>query len=333
MKRKKIYLLVGLILTLFTLIGCSNNNSKKETEKTTEVVTTENEEKETIGVAWPFYEIKKDGQVKGHMLGTIHVAKEEIYPFPNEIVESLKESENFITEVLMADLQGEETQNVLMEKITSGEPLINTLNEETKVEFLKTLESYGLKEEKIASFNRFGITQITDALVYAPMVNFGVDMQLSSLSAKNENQKNIGLETIEEQYEILPKIYDVPADSNEWAKSILPYEENKKMNEELLQSYIDGNILEKYVDANSLEVTEEQYNLLLVNRNLNWIKQLPQYLEKENQSFIAVGAGHLPGEKGLIKLLEEEGYEVNLIEFSKEMSYLKSNSFFNYIFS
>ncbi|QQK08152.1 TraB/GumN family protein [Miniphocaeibacter halophilus] len=328
MKRKKIYLLVvGLILTLFTLIACSNNNSKKETEKTREVVTTENEEKESLDVAWPFYEIKKDGQVKGHMLGTIHIAKEEMYPFPNEIVESLKESENFITEVLMTDLQEEETQDVLMEKITSGEPLINTLNEETKTEFLKTIESYGLKEENIASLNRFGISQITDGLVYAPMAAFGVDIQLSSLSAKNENQKNIGLETTEDQYEVLPKLYDQPADSNEWAKSILPYEENKKMTEELLQSYIDGNILEKYVDANSLEVTEEEYNLLLVNRNLNWIKQLPQYLERENQSFIAVGAGHFPGEKGLIKLLEEEGYEVNLIEFSKEMSYLKSNSF------
>ena len=38
---------------------------------------------------------------------------------------------------------------------------------------------------------------------------------------------------------------------------------------------------------------------------------------KKNSIFIAVGAGHLVGEKGLIELLRKEGYTVRAIENAK----------------
>ena len=56
-------------------------------------------------------------------------------------------------------------------------------------------------------------------------------------------------------------------------------------------------------------ITEEENAVLLDNRNLDWVKQIPG-LMKKNSCFIAVGALHLPGEKGLISLLRKEGYQV-----------------------
>jgi uncharacterized protein len=52
---------------------------------------------------------------------------------------------------------------------------------------------------------------------------------------------------------------------------------------------------------------EEYQDILLDNRNKNWVTQLKTLMKNESV-FVAVGAGHLVGEKGLIALLKKEGY-------------------------
>ena len=52
---------------------------------------------------------------------------------------------------------------------------------------------------------------------------------------------------------------------------------------------------------------EENRAVLLDNRNKNWVQQLIKILPAKN-IFIAVGAGHLVGENGLITLLKKAGY-------------------------
>jgi uncharacterized protein YbaP (TraB family) len=47
----------------------------------------------------------------------------------------------------------------------------------------------------------------------------------------------------------------------------------------------------------------------LYDRNANWAKKLENLLP-EKGLVIAVGAGHLPGKKGVINLLREAGYKV-----------------------
>jgi len=54
-------------------------------------------------------------------------------------------------------------------------------------------------------------------------------------------------------------------------------------------------------------------DILLYNRNRNWVEKLKTLL-KEKVLLIAVGAGHLPGEKGVIELLRKEGYKVTPVE-------------------
>ena len=48
---------------------------------------------------------------------------------------------------------------------------------------------------------------------------------------------------------------------------------------------------------------------MLDNRNLNWIPKLEDWMSKKSL-FVAVGAGHLAGENGVIHLLRNKGYKV-----------------------
>ncbi len=54
-------------------------------------------------------------------------------------------------------------------------------------------------------------------------------------------------------------------------------------------------------------------DILLYRRNANWVLKLKN-LMAEKSLLIAVGAGHLPGEKGVINLLLKAGYKVTPVE-------------------
>ena len=54
---------------------------------------------------------------------------------------------------------------------------------------------------------------------------------------------------------------------------------------------------------------EAHQDILLDNRNKNWVAQL-KIIMKTDKVFVAVGAGHLVGKQGLIALLRKEGYTV-----------------------
>ena len=55
--------------------------------------------------------------------------------------------------------------------------------------------------------------------------------------------------------------------------------------------------------------SEKYEDLLLNDRNKKWVKELNDIMKNESV-FVAVGAGHLTGEYGLISLLKKEGYTV-----------------------
>jgi len=54
-------------------------------------------------------------------------------------------------------------------------------------------------------------------------------------------------------------------------------------------------------------------DIMLYHRNQNWVAKLKTLLTDKGL-LIAVGAGHLPGEKGVINLLRKEGYKVTPVE-------------------
>lgn len=55
---------------------------------------------------------------------------------------------------------------------------------------------------------------------------------------------------------------------------------------------------------------EQLMALLLDQRNYDWMDVIRAELANSSRLFIAVGAGHLPGEIGLLRLLEEDGFTI-----------------------
>ncbi len=60
----------------------------------------------------------------------------------------------------------------------------------------------------------------------------------------------------------------------------------------------------------------QHLDLLLYNRNRNWIKEFKKIAPRGSYLF-AVGAGHLPGEMGVLELLKKAGFQVRPVENKK----------------
>lgn len=136
--------------------------------------------------------------------------------------------------------------------------------------------------------------------------------------AKTRGYTTISLETLEDQMELKFK----PNISLEQeAKSLIMKLRNQK---QIINELGDGVVhayylqdLNKMMDsfdkATRLSGMGESYALSPIDkikeRNQNWIPIINSAIIQET-SMIAVGAGHLPGEYGLIHLLRQEGYTV-----------------------
>ena len=89
----------------------------------------------------------------------------------------------------------------------------------------------------------------------------------------------------------------------------------KQQINQLMDAYNSKNItqLEEALFESSPEY--EKYNdLLLYNRNANWVPIITNQV-KAQPTFIAVGAAHLLGEKGLVSLLQKEGYTLTPLAY------------------
>ncbi len=82
--------------------------------------------------------------------------------------------------------------------------------------------------------------------------------------------------------------------------------------ESLKKAYLaqDLAVIEELMNKNAM--MREWEHLLLTNRNIQWVKDLKPVMSQKSL-FVAVGAGHLPGPKGVIELLKKEGFQVTAV--------------------
>lgn len=136
--------------------------------------------------------------------------------------------------------------------------------------------------------------------------------QLIMLEAKKKGKKIKGLETMSEQSGFLDSIpykYQA-AELLKYVDSAATGDNDNALMDALFAAYReqDLNKLESLmVDG---EAGMNQYaDILLYKRNARWANML-KTLMGGKMLLIAVGAGHLPGEKGVISLLRKAGYSV-----------------------
>lgn len=126
---------------------------------------------------------------------------------------------------------------------------------------------------------------------------------------KTEGKTIVALETADEQATILYDTTPISYQAEALVEMLKDPSEAIQSVKDLTDAYNAGDL------SKMLELSEKQdehpefMKALLDNRNANWLKKLPDIM-KEAPSFIAVGALHLAGDKGIIEGLRKMGYTV-----------------------
>lgn len=147
-------------------------------------------------------------------------------------------------------------------------------------------------------------------------------MEQVIMQEAKEKEKTIrGLETMSYQAGMLDSIpYKYQA------QQLVSYIENAgkgddgKEMEEMLKAYNDQDLakLEEMMLKSDVGISRFT-DILLYNRNRTWVKKLKDLLPGKSL-VVAVGAGHLPGDQGVINLLRKEGYTVEPVDNKRSKS-------------
>ncbi len=130
--------------------------------------------------------------------------------------------------------------------------------------------------------------------------------------AKKKKMNQVGLEDITLQMKILDTV-SIASQIKEMLQSINKGAAGIRTFNEMIVVYKEQNIEKLHHMTISEEGNFEQFEDVFLNhRNERWIPEIEK-LVKQQPTFIAVGAAHLGGEKGVLNLLRQKGYSVEPI--------------------
>ncbi|HXC04214.1 MAG TPA: TraB/GumN family protein [Bacteroidia bacterium] len=168
---------------------------------------------------------------------------------------------------------------------------------------------------EITLFNKMK-PAVIGMLFYKPLMekNKGTAMDIYFQEKGKENGKEvIGLETVDDQIRTLFGHTTLKRQAEQLVKTVKEKDKTSGETARMDSCYKRGDLdcLDKQL-RESDSFSAEEWDQLLNIRNRNWMKQIPA-LMKKRAVFIAVGAGHLPGNQGLLNLLRQQGYTVNVV--------------------
>lgn len=260
------------------------------------------------------WEISGKGLKKpSYLFGTHHLVNAKFADTMKVLQEKLKSVDAVVGELLMDSTMQTKLDPFLMMKNNTLDSLL------TKAEY-KEVEDYFKSKSPdfdLKQLNNFkpAMVSIMVALFDDPDVQKGlgegIDNSFQQYAKKNAKLV-FGLETAEYQGALLFD-NDLQKQKKALLKSIRETAKNKEIMKRLKTDYLAQDmdkltILFKDMDEENKEFMTE----LLRNRNKRWLDQLPALMDKQSL-FIAVGAGHLLGNEGLIKGLQALGYTLKPI--------------------
>jgi uncharacterized protein len=137
--------------------------------------------------------------------------------------------------------------------------------------------------------------------------------QLIMQETKKQGVKIKGMETMEYQLSIFDSIpYSLQA--KQLVKMLEEGRNDESEMKKITEAYRSQQLdkMEEMTKKEDMGL-ENFTDLLLYNRNINWARKLDGLLS-DKSLVIAVGAGHLPGERGVINLLRKAGYKVEPVK-------------------
>ena len=251
----------------------------------------------------------KDLTEPSYLFGTYHFADKGFVDTMEVVNEKLAAADVIVGELIIDKDLAIKLMPFMMMKGNTLDQLLSPKEYQLVDDYLKKLGNFNLK-----MFNTFTpmavqtlILQLTAPKTFTE-TNPAIDQYFQDYGKANQKEI-IGLETVEEQGEILFGS-SIERQKEMLIKYVKQEKKNQAASEKLYKDYITQNLKATAKTFAKLDdFTPGETDRLLKNRNVIWMDKLPPLMQNKSL-FIAVGAGHLVGNNGLIIGLRARGYTV-----------------------
>ncbi|MGK7874892.1 MAG: TraB/GumN family protein [Xenococcaceae cyanobacterium] len=285
-----------LLITNIAIQACIINPVRSQTEKT---------------FLWA---VESDNNTV-YLLGSVHFLRAKDYPLPQPIQDAFEDAEHLIFEIDLAEANNPESLSITLDKAAPDSPdelLQTALGSETYDLARKTAAEVGVP---IEVFNQFEPWFFSVSLVSLKLLqlefnpSYGVDFYL--FNAARDAGKNISaLETFSEQLSFFDNL-SVPLQREFFRQTILDLELLESSFNLMIDSWKSGDVetFEKLI-LEGFEAFPELQRVFLSQRNQNWLAEIEPLVNQAEDYLVVVGAAHLVGGDGLIRLMQQRGYVV-----------------------
>lgn len=271
------------------------------------------------------FRIDRAGLAPSWLFGTMHLTDDRVVAMPKQ-AQAVFEAADTVAIESTEILDPAKVQAALFSKpdltmFTDGKSLSDYLDADQRAALAKGLAARGVQLALVDRMKPWLISSMV-ALPKCEMerkqagATF-LDMKIAE-DAEREGKNLVGLETLVEQFEAmasLPMEFHVQS----LVESVELGDRIDDVTETMIQLYAAGKIgtvwpmlravTQEYETAGSEEGYAAFEEAMVNARNRTMLKRAEPLLEKGN-AFIAVGALHLPGEKGLASLIAGAGFTV-----------------------
>lgn len=278
-----------------------------------------------------FWQVSKDGEVLGHILGTIHMNDEKVTKLDKKVMDIFDNSvgysiEAFPSSHLWNPYHGFE--NIKKKMMFEDKTLADVAGKKTANDVFQILTKNGVNKEYATKIKPWAaMFSIAAKSKHSGPI---IDHKLLDLASIQEKE----IYQIESPEELLAAFYAMPMESQvELLKSkIKHFPKIQQTLDEMVNAYLDED-LQSLMDASTSFVDKSDYqknkhlqvylkhsvyirNIVMAHyMNLPFLYGLDRY-KGQGGTFVCVGALHLLGEKGVLSLLEKQyGYEIKRIKF------------------
>lgn len=241
-----------------------------------------------------------------YLVGSMHIlTSKDVYPLPQQVEKAFADSSVLAVE---ADVRNVDQQH-MMEMVqkfgmyANGDSLSHHLSKPTADALAAFCSNYGFPCATLEPLRPWMAGML---VAVWPIVKAGVDpnngIDMHFLNEVKTNQRIAELESADAQFALLSGQPEQDQDK------FLAYSlEGAGKTQELEKAYLAGDIDALLKD---LPPSSPMVEHLIDDRNVHMTEKISELLKTKSTSFVVVGAAHVIGEKGIAKLLQQQGYKV-----------------------
>ena len=299
--------LAGLLaVSSLALGGCAAANAQEVESAPTTAVTP----------AGPALWKVSDEDTTIYLFGTVHVLPKDVEWYDEDIAAALESADTLITEIPADAMNDPAMQASIMTKamLPEGQTLRELLSDEDRAVYEQALGKLGMPP---AAFDRFEPWLAGMTMAVLPLMHKGYDpasgVERVVEAAASKTATRGALETADQQIDLFDTL---PQESQiEFLMaSARDMDGLVAMMDEMVAEWLEG-------DADGLaEIMNRGLTdpvvaaALLYQRNERWAEWIDERMDEPGAVFIAVGAGHLAGEKSVQDYLRSRDIEVTRLQ-------------------